>query len=45
MKNVMLLGLLLGLLLGVQSVDVFMEYSQAARHKKGLTFTTTVFPE
>ena len=44
MKIIVLVGFL-GLLLGVQSVEVFMEYSQAARTKKGLTYTATVYPE
>lgn len=45
MKNMILLALLVMMLWPAQSVDVYMEYSQAANHKKGLTFTTTIWPE
>ena len=44
MKKVVLAALLL--LLCVQAVDVYYsDYKQASVHKKGLTFTTTVWPE
>ena len=42
------LWLVLGMVLlaaTVESVETFIEYSQAARTKKGLTYTATVYPE
>ena len=46
MKMLMLFGLVLALLCVVHATDVFYaDYRHAVTHKKGLTFTATIYPE
>lgn len=46
MKKLLVITLLLGLLFITQTTDVFYaDYRHAVTHKKGLTFTATIYPE